>query len=292
VGFDDVEIVKVLVQNMNDLDTPNKDGMTALHNTMYYEKPEMVKLLIDKSDITKPNSNGETALHLGIERDLGLAKLLVDSAAPEDFEREDSYGYTPLTWAAGSMALIELLKDKVDLAKPSPHGKIILHWATIQGNSEVLKMFSDKADVAAKDDDGMTALHFANVKLAEFLIHKDPKLVEIVDEDGQTVLYHTAKSNTSDKGLEKPRMLVEYHPNLIPMKDKRGQTVLFCVAQLNRLELTEMLIEKSADLILMVDKEEQTALHCAVSRGSLDMIRLLVKHNADVLKMMDKRVLK
>ena len=106
-----------------------------------------------------------TELHLtayfGVEKAIGI--LLKKGSKANS---KDSYGRTPLSWAAasGHEAVVKLLleKDATVETVDSEYGQTPLSWAAESGHEAVVKLLLEKdADIDAEDNLGWTALQLA-----------------------------------------------------------------------------------------------------------------------------------
>ena len=99
-----------------------------------------------------------------------LVKALLVHAPDIDPDRQDNYGKTPLSWAAG-MGCPEVVKtlltdDRVDPDRPSNGDLTPLGFAALNGRLEVVKtLLSDsRVDPDRQDDSGRTPLAWAAMK--------------------------------------------------------------------------------------------------------------------------------
>jgi ankyrin repeat protein len=132
------------------------------------EKMDRVKiraLLKQHVDVNTPQADGMTALHWATyQDDLELANLLVRAGA--NVKAANRYGVTPLSLACtnGNGVMVEmLLKAGADPNAPLPGGETPLMTAARTGTLDAVKaLVSHRANVDSKDDRrGQTALMWA-----------------------------------------------------------------------------------------------------------------------------------
>jgi ankyrin repeat protein len=118
-------------------------------------------------DITRPH----LAVYFGL-REAMIA--LIESGYYLDLK--DSYGRTPLSWAAasGEEAVAKLLlgTGKVDAGSKDKDGRTALSWGAANGQEAVVKLRLDtsKVDADSKDITGRTPLSWAIVSGQETVV--------------------------------------------------------------------------------------------------------------------------
>jgi ankyrin repeat protein len=133
--------------------------------------------------------------------DLAKVKALL-TAHPDWVNSKDSYGMTPLHYAAhnGDKDMVEfLLANKADVNARDKYGQTPLHNAARQGHEGVAELLlADKAEVNAKNDFGWTPLHEAAIgghkAVAELLLTNKAE-VNARDNRGDTPLHLAAMFN-------------------------------------------------------------------------------------------------
>jgi hypothetical protein len=117
---------------------------------------------------------------------------------------EDSYGRTPLSWAAsnGHEAVMQLLLEKgADPNSKDEYSRTPLSWAVENGHEAVVQLLLKKgADPNSKDNNGGTPLSWAAEKGHEAVVAQlldNGADIESKDSDGRTPL-----SYTTEKGME------------------------------------------------------------------------------------------
>jgi len=138
---------------------------TRLHLAAYFGLYDIVKLLLDSDICDLIDSYGRTPLSwaavFGRE---AVVKLLIESGAEIETKDKD-WGRTPLSWAARQdrEAVVKLLLDKgAEIEKKDNQGQTPLSWAARQGREAVVKLLLDKgAEIEKKDNWGQTPLFLA-----------------------------------------------------------------------------------------------------------------------------------
>jgi ankyrin repeat protein len=104
-----IEIVKLLIENGSAINIQNNDGFTALMYACEKDNIEIVKLLIENdADINIQNNDGITALMIVCKKDnFEIAKLLIKNGA--DLNIQDGDGDTAL--------MVACYKDNIEISK-------------------------------------------------------------------------------------------------------------------------------------------------------------------------------
>jgi uncharacterized protein len=158
--------VRALLQQRVDVNTPQVDGMTALHWAAYQDDLEIVELLVRAgSNVNASNRYGVTPLSLACTNGNGaMIELLLESRADPNASLPG--GETPLMTAArtGSVAAVKALLShgaSVD-AKDDRRGQTALTWAVAEGHADVAQILIQAgADVRTRLASGFTPLLFA-----------------------------------------------------------------------------------------------------------------------------------
>ena len=125
----DVDLVKSLLANGNDVKATNIKGQTALMIAAGEGSPTMIELLLPISDVKATDNYGGTALIYAARsaNDKSVELLLPRS----DVKATDNYGYTALMIAAffGKEKSVELLLPRSDVKATNDYGKTALDIA-------------------------------------------------------------------------------------------------------------------------------------------------------------------
>ena len=106
----DTDAVKALIANGADVNTKDKDGVTALMEAVFKGHLSIVKILVDAgADVNAKSRRDMTALIIASIRGFtGVVKILVDAGA--DMNAMDENGMTALMHAKGKPEIEEILK--------------------------------------------------------------------------------------------------------------------------------------------------------------------------------------
>ncbi|MBP7190080.1 MAG: ankyrin repeat domain-containing protein [Rickettsiaceae bacterium] len=152
-----------------DVNMPNINGRTPLHDACSRVRLQIVDLLIGKYyvDVDQPDNNGRTPLHIAcINQDLALVDLLLKYGA--NVNLPNSNGSTPLYTACGfrNTAVVDLLlKHGANVNLPNSKGLTALHITCAHGYTEVVDLLlKHGANINQPDHDNFTPLHYACYK--------------------------------------------------------------------------------------------------------------------------------
>jgi ankyrin repeat protein len=209
-----------------------------------------------------------TGLHLGAYFGLKetIESLLMTSSDPD---LEDSFGRTPLSWAAqrGHIVVVQQLLGKGAEADPvDTFGRTPLSWAAENGHVQVVqKLLEEGANPDLKDgNNDITPLSHAafnrHVAMVQLLILEgaDP---EAEDRDGRTPLSWAAECGQSE-------VIQELFENGADPEsvDNDGRTPLSCAAFGGNEGVVRLLLEKGVD-VESKDNNGQTPLSWAARKG-------------------------
>ena len=95
-----LNLVSDLITLGANLDWQDNDGITALYMCVYWNSPEIAKMLLDAgADVNIQNNNGWTALYTSVYKNHpDIARMLIDAGA--DVNIQDNDGKTALHWCA------------------------------------------------------------------------------------------------------------------------------------------------------------------------------------------------
>jgi ankyrin repeat protein len=236
---------------------------------------EMVKLLLARgADI---NAGHGPALHTAVNRGRrDIVELLIQRGA--DVNAKDTYGYTPLQYAAqtGRTEVVQLLLEAgANINAKNDNGQTALHailvfsrpkyqGAKYQFSKDTVELLLAKgADVNLKDKNGRTPLllaaESADVEIVKLLLDKGAKVDAKDDDSGLTALHYAARLGNKNAA----ELLIARSAD-INAKDKQDHTPLYFAVNQDY-KVAEMLINKGADSSIRTESG-QTLLQLAQER--------------------------
>ena len=210
----DVAIVELLVENGADVKMKDKEGLTALHHAVKFNKLEMVTFFVEKGlDVNALTKRQGTTLHIAAvaNADNRVVPYLIEKGA--DVNRRDGDGCNPLMIALlyyrGGVAK-HLIEAGTDVTHTDFARNTALHYATAPSYAlpgtvtrmDIVKLLVEKgADVNAKNEAGLTPLMKAsqmlNPSIAIYMIEKGANINE-QDMFGKTALMFAAETSKAD----------------------------------------------------------------------------------------------
>jgi ankyrin repeat protein len=201
-----------------------------------------------------------------------------------DPDARDTYGGTPLSWAAGNghEAVVKLLLSKVGVdpdSKDTRYGRTPLSWAAWRGYETVVKLLFPRkgVDPDSKDRDyGRTPLSWAAEKGHEVVVKL--LLAKVgVDPDSKSKSGRTPLSYAAERGHEAVTRLLLAKEGVDPdSKSKSGRTPLSCAAEKGHEAVIRLLLAKDGIDLDSKSKSGRTPLSWATEKGHEAVIRLLL----------------
>ncbi len=245
------------------------------------------KRYLDEVEYSQKGPKQMTGLHLAAFFGVGNAvQGLLDSNHP-DFK--DSYGRTPLLWAAerGHANVVKLLLEQGAELNPvdSECGQTPLSWAAENVHHVVVQLLLEAgADIDARGEGyGASALHLAA------RIGNKAMVCQLL-EAGADVNTRAGNWHSNASALHKAA--ISGHDEVVGLllkakadvraKDYFGWTALHRAANAGYEKVVKLLLE--ADVAIVNDKNEceATALHLAAQKGNTAVVEQLIEGNADV----------
>ena len=222
------------------------------------------ELLKQRTDVNTPEPDGATALHWAVHRnDLDTARLLIEAGARVNAAND--LGIAPL-WLActnGSASLVKVLLQggaNVDLARPT--GETPLMTCSRTGNVEAVKaLLSAGANVHAKESaSGQNPLMWAaarnHVEIVQMLLDAGADLRARTAKGGFTPLLFAVREGA----LDATRLLLGRGADVNDTAAD-GTAALLAATYTGRWDVARFLLEQGADP--NADKAGYTALHWA-----------------------------
>jgi ankyrin repeat protein len=158
--------IHALLKQRVDVNTPQADGMTALHWAAYQDDLDLATLLVRAgASVKAANRYGVTPLSLGCTNgDGAMVEMLLKAGADPNAALPG--GETPLMTAArtGALASVRALlaRGASVNSKDERRGQTALMWAAAEGHAEVVQALIDAdADFGTRVPSGFTPLLFA-----------------------------------------------------------------------------------------------------------------------------------
>ncbi|OXU30442.1 hypothetical protein TSAR_011978 [Trichomalopsis sarcophagae] len=267
VASNDIDIIQLLLNTGAMVNDSRMDGLTPLHIAIVSGKEENVKLLLNhNARLDIKDLFGKTPLH-------HLAACI-------------NYYNEEVMLSIARLILQYGIDVKTTLNECTDSGETALHYAIINGSTELIKLFLQYgANVNAKNRDGKSPLYFAiefnNLSIAKVLLRNGARVNDKMNH-GLTAL-HEAITRRAEKSV---RLLLSYKAE-VNAKDIYGKTPLHLAARLNYLDertmdkIVKLLLDKGADVNDYTNLGE-TAFHCAVVNGNEKLVRLFLEYGADV----------
>jgi transient receptor potential cation channel subfamily A member 1 len=259
------------VQGRKDVfvNSPDAEGLTALHYASRYNHLEAVKLLVEdgEADATIGDSSKATPLHFAsrYRRQKNPSKA-----------RKGSPGTS-----SGSGATTPTSNHRIHEEEIAPS----------ESNSVILYLVSKGADVNSKDAFLCTPLHYAsmcgNEVATEQLLMVSNVDLEVTDRENMRPLHHAC----SHGHFRVVQMFLEKSADLLS-RDNAGCLPIHTVCANGKLKVLNLIIESAQKredsssllhtLLHEKDSQKNTALHIAVKNIFVEGVPVLIKYGADV----------
>ena len=287
----------------------NKAGLTALHEAIESNEPEIITALINGGiniDIkTTGEDSGRTALHLAADAGLqSMVELLVEkhsanieiydskllTAADRAFHEGhgqiqhflitngDNSGITELDRAIieGDTDLVRcLISAGTSLSTTDNRGLTPLHRAARGDSKEILKLLLK--NIATPDiqyDDGMTPLHVASrydrLEAVEILLERGA-CVDAASEDSSTPLHEAALGGN----YRIVKRLHDANADLTSL-DGKHRTPLFCASELGFDSVIDYLLRQQPESAGVNKDEGRLPIHAAAKNGHRKAVERLM----------------
>jgi uncharacterized protein len=267
---DDVEVVRNLIRQDTDVNTPDRDGTLPLQWAIYDENVDIVKYLLDAdADVEAANREGMTPLALAASTgNVEIVRMLLDAGA--DVNTPMINGETPLMMAArtGDPETIQLILDRgadINAAEPL-RGTTALMWAAANKNPEAVKVLVDNG-AALGATSIATNTGRTNPYLAPTARRRIREFYDDTGQGGQSLPPEQLGENAPEVPITREELIKRLPPELVEdfMRDERERA--------------------NGNVDLQPEKMKRgglTALHFAVREGDLESVKVLVEGGADV----------
>ena len=270
-------------QDLGLFDLP--DGFTGIHYASYLGLPDVIGQLFEQDweSIDRGDSYGRSPLSWAAERGHKAAvKLLLDTDKV-NVDSQDRDCQTPLSYAAkyGHEAVVKLLldTDKVDVDSQDRDRQTPLSYAAENGHEAVLKLLLDtgKVDVDSQDRDRQTPLSYAAVNGHEAAVKL---LLDTgkVDVDSQDRYRQTPLLYAAERGHEAVlKLLLDTDKVKFDSKDEFGRTPLSEAARQGHEAVVMLLLGTGKVDLDSKDESGRTPLSWAAEEGHEAVVKLLLE---------------
>lgn len=155
----DVEEAMKILSTGFDIETKNHEGRTAVHVATYYDRPEMLKFLIDrKADANAQDDNYESALMIA---SLHGHRKCFSVLLPISTEIDITLSLFQSSWAGYLDITIALLEAGANPFIKDWHNKTAADWAKENGHGAVLALLENRMlNMQIKTKSGYDELNF------------------------------------------------------------------------------------------------------------------------------------
>lgn len=270
-GNGNLAAVRVLLQAGADVNAVRRGG-TPLIRAILAGRVEVARVLLDEGrvDGTLPaDHRGHTPVFAAVGRNNPDMILLLLSRYPDELERRDSIGRTPLAlaaWEARIDAMQCLLSHGADVNARTPIGQTPLWWAVLTNSTAattLLLQYSADTEIPAPLDGKtmpvlMAALHRFHYPVVEVLLGHgaNPNSASI--------------PSTSRRGRARGR-----NPTI------KRKTPLLLATQYRYRPLIQNLLRHGADPNIRAGRWNATPLYWAITNFEPLIVETLLEHGAD-----------
>ena len=274
-------IVQALIDGNADMDVEDIKGRRPLHYAASHGAVETSRLLLNaNANPQAVDKRGKTAVHEALKSGaIGVMDVLW-KFNEDTFFLVDIDQNTALHGARTVAAALWLINHGLRVNSKNKNGETPLMMQCKEGRDEVVALLlSHNADPRIADDSSQTVLHCAmangHLAVATELIAKDPSLLEIHDNEGQTPLHY---------GVHKSRFTLAWllSSSEIPsinadVPDKDGNTALMLAIKDDQPGLAQLLLHHGASAITRNHKGE-SPLVTAISLNQRELFPLILEH--------------
>lgn len=284
VIFNDLPLIKTILEMKANPDYADKKGFTALRLAAQNSKVEIIKLLqAHKASLEVVTDRGDTPLQIATQEGrIESVKYLLKQKV--NVNTESDCGYSPLHSAAGynRVDILPLLVEaKADIEHFSSNGETSLSLAAERGHAEMVKLLlSKKADINTVGEQSGNALYKAakngHTEVVQILIDAKADLSSINFYD-TPLLIAVVNGHT-----EIVKNLLKIEPDELNKLDyDYKKTLLMHAVDYGHFEVAKLLLETKADPNIVSSRSSSNALYYAVENNSLGMVKLLLESGAD-----------
>lgn len=281
-------LVERLLDRGADVNSVNRDGVTALQLAAGTQEPSTVELLLKRgASVHIRDRNQATPLcrvAAKLNGNAKIAKLLLEGGSEPG--ASDWVGVTPIHSAClnGNVEVFRLLvASGADVKVKDNSGESPLHFGLKRADPPldlIKELIRLGADVNEQDNDSKAPLYVA-VAISESMTIISLLLSSGADINDDDVFGYTALHSAAAAGnLGVVTLLAEKGADL-NLHDKKGNSALAWAAQCGKADVVKYLIQRLAaqgneGYITAVDIRGRTALHRAAAKGHVDVVEMLL----------------
>ena len=258
--------------------------MIGIHLAAYFGVLKVVQLLLSSNSLESIDSYGKTPLsYAAMNGHEAVVKMLlaIDGVNPDS---KDELGQTPLWYAAknGHEAVVKLLlvTDGVDFDLKNKLGWTPLLFAAIREHEVIVKLLLDtgKVNVNVKDTGGLSPLSY-NASSGNEAIVKLLLDTGVVDVNAKDTYGYTPLFSAVDDGHEAVvKLLLDTGKVDVNAKDTYGYTPLSHAAKNGHEVVVKLLLDTGKVDINAKSNVGNTALSLAAYKGHQGIVKLLHKY--------------
>uniref|UniRef100_A0AAZ3RH15 Serine/threonine-protein phosphatase 6 regulatory ankyrin repeat subunit A n=1 Tax=Oncorhynchus tshawytscha TaxID=74940 RepID=A0AAZ3RH15_ONCTS len=273
----------------------SKDGKTPLHMTAIHGRFSRSQAIIQNGE----SLNALNRIYTKRNLNLDCLNLLLNTGA--DFNRKDSFGRSPLHYAAANcnyQCLFALVGSGASVNDLDKRGCTPLHYAAASDtDGKCLEyLLRNDANPGIRDNQGYNAVHYASAyghRLCLELVSQNHRILDLMETSGTDIL------NDSDvRAPISPLHLAAYHGHHhamevlvqslldLDVRDSQGRTPLDLAAFKGHVECVDVLINQGASILVKDFTLKRTPIHAAATNGHSECLRLLIG-NADLQSAVD-----
>ena len=281
------KLVKYFARLEIDIGLMTNSNMNCLHIAACYGNLNLCMALVDEFnfDVNMSDKNGWSAHHHSA-RNGGVELITYFAGMVTNIKSKTKLGWNCLHIAAfyGHLKLCKELLDEYifDVGQPDHDGWTALHHSARIGSYELVNFFTDMGtDIDSENKLRWNALHIAakygHFKLCKKLINKYNFDMLAADNDGWTVLHHSARKGSYE--------LINFFVDMgsdIMCRNNIGLNCLHVAARYGHLNLCKALVDQYNFSIHMSDKKGWTALHHSAKSGNYELVTYFADLGTDI----------
>jgi ankyrin repeat protein len=281
------KVEKILLKDgIENLETPDFKGETALYRAVFRGETQIVKLLLEKGANPAARPPGcHSTLHIAVSRDrTSILDMLLERCTKDEIEETTSTGETALYLAIQrrneSSAKALLARGANPQARPAGKESMLNCTVTFAQKSLVKVLLEHGADVEERNKDG-------DPPLCRSVIRGDTKIVEILLKHGAKGSARTSKGESPlSIAVSRGRtgivaLLLNQKDIDVEVKNLQGETPLYTAVTKGESAITRLLLIKGASPTVSPPTGE-TVLNFVVSKGDTALTHILLERGVDL----------